>query len=120
MVDAPLALSLMLDEFRPLLEEVASEQGLVLDFLMRRWNGRFATYNVGLPTEAVVDPRPGGQGAPRHYKLLGRVKANTRAGTLLITLSSPTACDLSPNEAEVSRWGRFQEALLLRVQANGG
>lgn len=106
-----LELSLSLDAFRPHLEAAAEESGLVLDFLMRNWNGRFATYNVGIPTEENVDPRRNVRDEERRYRLLGRVKANTRGERLLVSLNPPTACDLVPTPEEEAHWQRFARTL---------
>lgn len=96
-----------LDDFRPLLEESATHHGLVLDFLMKTWNGRFATYNVGIPSEDIGDARRGVRDEARYYRLLGRVKANTKAGELLVVLNPPSACDVTPTEAEQLVWDAF-------------
>lgn len=96
-----------LEQFRAALEEATAAAGLELDFLMRNWNGRFATFNVGLPIDAVVDGRRGVRGEARHYKLLGRVKAARQGERLTVTLSPPTACDLLPTEGEAARWDAF-------------
>jgi len=96
-----------LDEFRPILEETAASHGLALDFLMNTWNGRFATYNVGVPTETVEDARRGVRDESRYYRLLGRVKANTKDGQLLVVLNPPSACDVTPTEDEQAAWDGF-------------
>lgn len=100
-----------LDEFRPVLEMTAARHGLVLDFLMKTWNGRFATYNVGIPTEEVGDARRGVRGELRYYRLLGRVKANTIEGRVVIVLNPPSACDVTPTGEEQARWDRFAAAV---------
>lgn len=96
-----------LDEFRPLLESCAAAHGLVLDFLMKVWNGRFATYNVGIATEEIGDARRGVRDEARYYRLLGRVKANTKDGELMVLLSPPSACDVTLTEGEQARWDAF-------------
>lgn len=106
-------LPITLDDFRERLEGAADASGLALDFLMRSWNGRFATYNVGLPTAEPVDGRRGVRGETRFYKLLGRVKAAQQGAGLLLTLSPPTACDLAPTPAEQARWEQFVARLAL-------
>ncbi|MBA3532663.1 MAG: hypothetical protein H0T73_12130 [Ardenticatenales bacterium] len=106
-----LEVSLSLDAVRPLLEAAAAELGLHLDFLMRQWNGRFATYNIGVLLAEVVDPRRGVHDQPRAYRLIGRLKANSRAGTLHLTVNSPTSCDLTPTEADEALWASFVERL---------
>lgn len=100
-------LATTLDEVRPLLETTAHESGLVLDFLMQRWNGRFATYNLGTPTDTLADARRGVRDEARPYRLLGRLKASHTPDGLRLTLSPPTACDLIPTEAEQAMWERF-------------
>lgn len=100
-----------LDEVRPILEATSHEAGLVLDFLMQRWNGRFATYNLGTPTNTIEDGRRGVRDEARTYRLLGRLKATHTPDGLRLTLSPPTACDLTPNEAEQVTWERFVERL---------
>lgn len=103
-----LSTSLSLDALRPRLEALAAEQGLVLDFLMRVWNGRMATYNLGVPTAGVVDPRRGG----RSYRLIGRLKFNTaRSGQLAATLSPPTSCDPTATPGDEARFATFVAAL---------
>lgn len=96
-----------LDEFRPLLEATATQHGLTLDFLMKVWNGRFATYNVGIPTESIEDARRGVRDEARYYRLLGRVKANTLNGEIVVTLNPPSACDVIPTETEQNWWDAF-------------
>lgn len=96
-----------LDEFLPLLESTAAMHGLMLDFLMKAWNGRFATYNVGIPTEDIQDARRGVRDEARYYRLLGRVKANTVDGNVVVTLSPPSACDVTPTDVEQAVWDRF-------------
>jgi hypothetical protein len=96
-----------LDDFRPILETTAATQGLVLDFLMKTWNGRFATYNVGIPTAEIGDARRGVRDEARYYRLLGRVKATTQDGKVVVILNPPTACDVTPTEAEQLRWDAF-------------
>ncbi len=105
-------LPLTLNDFRPILEETASQSGVVLDFLMRQWNGRFATYNIGQPTETVQDNRRNVRKETRYYKLLGRLKANSKGGTLHLTLSPPTACDITPTPEEQALWEGFVAKLL--------
>jgi hypothetical protein len=111
MSERVLEVPLSLDALRPHLEKAATALGLHLDFLMRQWNGRFATYNIGVPIEMVVDPRRGVHDEARAYRLIGRLKANSRAGTLRLTLSSPTACDLTPTESDEALWVRFVERI---------
>lgn len=92
-----------LDEVRPHLEQAAREAGVVLDFLMRRWNGRFATYNVGRPAP--------GEGR-RPYRLVGRIKFNTHPnGTLHAVLSPPAACDPQPTPEDEAALEAFWHAL---------
>lgn len=100
-----------LDEFRPILEATATTHGLVLDFLMKAWNGRFATYNVGIPTEEVGDARRGVRDEVRYYRLLGRVKANTKDSQLVVVLNPPSACDVTPTEEEQALWDGFAAAI---------
>ncbi len=111
-----------LDEFRPLLEAAADESGIVLDFLMRQWNGRFATYNVGRPAEQPdeTDPRRGVRDEARQYRLIGRVKANTRGEGLHITLSPPSACDTNPTAEDEALWRRFTAALEAHLGVTDG
>ncbi len=106
---------LSLEAVRTVLESTAAAHGLTLDFLMRTWNGRFATYNVGVPTEFIGDHRQGVRGDARHYRLLGRVKANTRAEGLMLTLNPPTACDVTPTPEEQALWDAFVADVLVRV-----
>src|SRR5690554_5525565 len=97
--------TLTLDEARPLLEAVANRHELHLDFLMRRWNGRFATFNLGRPVDEVVDSRAGG----RPYRLVGRLKANTQpSGRVVWTLSPPTSCDPAATEEDEIRFDAFR------------
>jgi hypothetical protein len=100
-----------LDDFRPLLEETATRHGLVLDFLMKYWNGRFATYNVGIPSADVGDARRGVRDEARYYRLLGRVKANTKDEQLVVVLNPPSACDVTPTEEELALWDAFAAAV---------
>ena len=109
-------LALSLDELRPLLESAASESGVVLDFLMRKWNGRFATYNVGRPTEEIFDTRRSVHHQARYYKLLGRLKANTRGDLLHLSLHPPTSCDLTPTAEEERLWQQFVQTLTSRFE----
>lgn len=107
-----------LDQVRPRLEQAARDVGVVLDFLMRRWNGRFATYNVGRPAP--------GQGR-RPYRLVGRIKLNTHPnGTLYAVLSPPAACDPRPAPEDEEAFEAFWRALQtyldghIRLQADDG
>lgn len=100
--------SLALDEARPKLEAVAARHGLELDFLMRRWNGRFATYNLGRPTGELVDPRTGG----RTYRLIGRLKAHTQpGGRVAWVLSPPTSCDPNATAEDEALFAAFRNDL---------
>lgn len=101
--------ALSLDAARPRLEAVASRHGLALDFLMRRWNGRFATFNLGRPTDEAVDPRSGG----RSYRLLGRLKANTQpTGRVAWVLSPPTSCDPNATTEDEALFAAFRADLI--------
>jgi hypothetical protein len=110
--------ALPLDDLRPILESTAAAHGVVLDFLMQRWNGRFATYNVGIPTDTVEDARRGVRDEARHYRLLGRIKANTQAAEVTITLNPPSACDVSPSASEQAQWDAFVAALVPQFQTS--
>jgi len=99
---------LTLDEAWPALEAVAARHGLHLDFLMRRWNGRFATFNLGRPTDKTVDVRAGG----RTYRLVGRLKANTQpTGRVVWVLSSPTSCDPNATAEDEALFAAFRTEL---------
>ncbi|MGH2543613.1 MAG: hypothetical protein ACRDIB_12480 [Ardenticatenaceae bacterium] len=110
-IENPLVLPMSLEEFRDGLAAAAREAGVVLDFLMRTWSGRFATYNVGRPTDQMADPRRSADGTARRYKLIGRVKATTRSGALFVTLNPPTSCDPNPKESDQQLWDRFVTTL---------
>jgi hypothetical protein len=107
-----------LDEFRPILESTAVAHGLVLDFLMKTWNGRFATYNVGIPTEEIGDARRGVRDEVRYYRLLGRLKVNTVDGQLMVTLNPPSACDVTPTTEEQTVWDGFAAAIRVHLLAS--
>lgn len=108
--------TLSLEATRDVLESITAAHGLTLDFLMKTWNGRFATYNVGIPTEDIGDHRRGVRDEARHYRLLGRVKANTTPDGLKFTLNPPTSCDITPTTDEQSLWDAFEADVLTRLQ----
>ena len=108
----PILLATSLHELRADLDATATAQGLTLDLLMREWNGRFATFNVGIPTEHQPDPRRRADGSPRHYRLIGRVKATTRPEGVALTLLPPVACDAPHTEAtDAERREEFARAV---------
>ncbi|GEM_PF-3775688 len=100
-----------LDDVRLHLEQAAREAGVVLEFLMRRWNGRFATYNIG---------RPGVRGSGRRpYRVVGRIKFNTHPdGTLHAVLSPPTACDPNPTPDDEAAYRAFWRAFRARLDGH--
>ncbi len=97
-----------LDDVRSVLEEaLAARPDLTLHFLMRRWNGRAATYNLGWRDVY----------ARRGYRLLGRLKMRALPGrNTRITLSAPTLCDPRPAPAESATFQGFVHDVRERLQ----
>jgi len=82
------------EQLRDMLEQAASRAQVRLVFLMRRWNGRFATYNLATPiTKSPADARESDRG----YRVIGRVKFNTQPdGRIMLVISPPALCDPNP------------------------
>nr|WP_290669534.1 hypothetical protein [Ardenticatena sp.] len=97
------------EQLRDILESAASQAQVQLVFLMRRWNGRFATYNLATSiTESPADARERDRG----YRVIGRVKFNTQPdGRIMLVISPPALCDPTPTSDDEARYAAFLEAL---------
>ena len=97
------------ETLRDYLETAAAHAHLNLVFLMRRWNGRFATYNLAAPLAATpADARERDRG----YRVVGRVKFNTQPdGRIMLVVSPPALCDPNPTPDDEARYTAFIEAL---------
>lgn len=103
------------EQLRAYIETAATENGIVLDFLMRRWNGRFATYNLG--RDVTDQEARTGKEFERGYRLIGRVKFNTLPdGAIRLTLSPPAHCDPDPQPADETLFESFRRQLLARLE----
>ena len=108
------------ERLRSHIEGAAREHGVVVDFLMRRWNGRFATYNLG--RDISEDEARSAKEFERGYRLIGRVKFNTLPdGDIRLSLSPPTHCDPNPQPADEALFDAFRSNLLahIDVEATG-
>ena len=102
------------ERLRSYIEGAAQETGVVADFLMRRWNGRFATYNLG---RAVSDEEARtAKEFERGYRLIGRIKFNTLPNEeIKLTLSPPAHCDPDPQPADVALYQGFRDDLFAHI-----
>lgn len=99
---------------RDYVESAAAEHGLVLDFLMRRWNGRFATYNLG--RDVSPDEARTAKEFERGYRLIGRVKfSRLPSGDIRLSFSPPTHCDPDPQPADEATFEAFRNDLLAHL-----